>query len=279
MKLKIEYIVIILFVILFNIFYFILKNPISDSIISSFSISLIPYLLYQEILNKIHKETEEEFTRFLLDLAQLLKSGLPISVAIKQIEKSGYKRLQPLINNLSAKLDWGIGLKDSLISFAEESENPTIKRYIKTILDIYESGGKLEESIEANINSYLEINKIKEKKRAEIHENIIHSYLVFIFFLGIVYTFNIFLLPFLQISIPGQENKVNIEFISLLMYHLSIIQAIFAGLAMGKMYENSYKAGAKYILIFLFLVIILFKVIIPISPKNIGISILDIGKI
>ncbi|MFP3317273.1 MAG: type II secretion system F family protein [Candidatus Nanopusillus sp.] len=265
---KEEIIDISIIIITIFLFYFIFNFNILNSIVTGIIVGIFPYLIYQTIANNIEKEKEEQFIRFSIDLIGLLKSGLSLPIALKQLEKNDYGRINELIKNLSSRIDWGISIEDSFTEFAEESNNRMIKRTIQSLIDIYKEGGNLEQGLEAIINSIMEIRKIKEDKKAEMHENIIHSYIVFAFFLGIVFTFQVFLLPFLQISLPGQASNVNFNFINDLMYYMSIIQAVFAGLSMGKMYDDSYKAGAKYVAIFLFMVIILFNIINPIVPKG-----------
>lgn len=265
---KEEIIDISIIIITIFLFYFIFNFNILNSIVTGIIVGIFPYLIYQTIDNNIEKEKEEQFIRFSIDLIGLLKSGLFLPIALKQLEKNDYGRINELIKNLSSRIDWGISIEDSFTEFAEESNNRMIKRTIQSLIDIYKEGGNLEQGLEAIINSIMEIRKIKEDKKAEMHENIIHSYIVFAFFLGIVFTFQVFLLPFLQISLPGQASNVNFNFINDLMYYMSIIQAVFAGLSMGKMYDDSYKAGAKYVAIFLFMVIILFNIINPIVPKG-----------
>ena len=265
---RIEIITIFIIISLIILLHLFFNFDLLNSIVTGIIFGIFPYLIYQEINNRIEKEKEEQFIRFSLDLIDLLKSGLPLPLALKQLENNDYGRINDLIRNLSARIDWGVSVEDSFIQFAEESNNNMIKRTIKSLIDIYKGGGNLEEGLEAIINSIIEVRKLKESRKTEMHENIIHSYLVFIFFLGIVITFEIFLLPFLQISLPGQTISINTNFVTNLMYYMSIIQAIFAGLAMGKMYEDSYKAGAKYILIFLLMVIVVFDVIVPLVPKG-----------
>ena len=265
---KEEIIDISIIIITIFLFYFIFNFNILNSIVTGIIIGIFPYLIYQTIANNIEKEKEEQFIRFSIDLIGLLKSGLSLPTALKQLEKNDYGRINELVKNLSSRIDWGVSIEDSFTEFGKESNNRMINRTIQSLIDIYKEGGNLEQGLEAIINSIMEIRKIKEDKKASIHENIIHSYIVFAFFLGIVITFQIFLLPFLQISLPGQASNVNFNFINDLMYYMSIIQAVFAGLSMGKMYDDSYKAGTKYVAIFLFMVIILFNIIIPIVPKG-----------
>ena len=265
---KEEIIDIIIIIVLIFLFYFIFNFGILNSIVTGIIVGIFPYLIYQTIVNNIEKEKEEQFIKFSIDLIGLLKSGLSLPIALKQLEKNDYGRINELVKNLSSRIDWGVSIEDSFTQFAEESNSRMIKRTIQSLIDIYKEGGNLEQGLEAIINSIMEIRKIKEDKKAAIHENIIHSYIVFVFFLGIVFTFQVFLLPFLQISLPGQTSNINFDFINNLMYYMSIIQAVFAGLSMGKMYDDSYKAGAKYIAIFLFMVIILFNIVLPFVPKG-----------
>lgn len=272
----IEY-TIILFIILFIFQFYFLKVNIINSILTSIIVSIFPYLIYNAILNKIEKEKEEMFIKFVLDLAHLLKSGLTLPVALKELERTDYKILNPLIRNLSARIDWGTDLVEAFEYFAEESDSKTIKRVIKIVLDIYKAGGSLDKGLEAAINSILEIRRMKKEREALIHENILDSYLVFFFFIGIIVTMAIFLIPFLQFSLPGNTNIINANEINNLMYILSIIQSVFAGLALGKMYDGRYTSGLKHVLIFLLIVVIVFNILIPMIPK--GMNIINITNI
>ena len=253
---------------LFFIFFYLLKFSIFNALLTSIIISLLPILIYNSVLNRIERKKEEMFIKFAIDLAHLLKSGLPLKNALKEIERIDYDVLNPLILNLSARIDWGLSLIESFEKFAEESNNSTIKRAIRLILDIYKAGGDLGSSLEATINSILEIRKMKKEREALIHENILDAYLVFFFFLGIIITLMVFLIPFLQFSLPGEENKLSPDTFYNVLYFLSIVQSVFAGLALGKMYEGRFMAGAKHILIFLLLVMLIFNVVIPILPKG-----------
>jgi|GEM_PF-1638720 len=269
---RIEIISIIVFFSVFSLIYF-LSGNFDNAIFLSIFLSLLPILINKVIENKIEKEKEEQFIRFSLNLAELLKAGIPLPYAIKEIEKVDYGILNPAIRRLAARIDWGIKIEDAFGLFAEELENKTIKRNIKTLMEIYKSGGDLGKSLEAIINTLLEIKRLKRSRESAVYENILHAYLVFLFFLGVVIVLETFLLPFLSESLGTNilgfsgESNINIKDV---LFHLAIIQSVFAGLALGKMYDDSYKAGIKHILIFLIMIIIVFKVILPLIPKEIA---------
>lgn len=241
---------------------------LENSLITSIAISVIPYFAYQTFRTRIEEEKEENFMRFATDLADLLRTGLTLPVALNHLEKGNYGPLNPLIRNLSARIDWGISSIEAFSRFAEESNNRTISLVIKNIINIYTSGGSLAESLEASVRAVRDIKKLKKQRESILFENVLHSYIVFLFFLATSVVLIVFLLPFLDISLPGEATKINSNEIINSLYLMSIIQAFFAGLSIGKMYKGSYRAGLKHSLIFITLTLIIFKVVLPLLPKT-----------
>ncbi|WP_231434495.1 type II secretion system F family protein [Candidatus Nanopusillus massiliensis] len=123
-------------IILVFLFYFVFNFGILNSIVTGLMAGIFPYLIYQTIVNNIEKEKEEQFIRFSIDLIGLLKSGLSLPIALKQIEaKNDYGRINELIKNLSSRIDWGVSIEDSFTQFAKESNNRMIKRTIQSLID------------------------------------------------------------------------------------------------------------------------------------------------
>jgi len=264
---KLELISILVFLFLFIIQIF-LGFSIENTLITSLVVSIIPYFIYQTIVSKMEEEKEENFIRFATDLADLLRTGLTLPVALGHLEKSDYGSLNSLIRNLSARIDWGIGTIEAFNRFAEESNNKTISMIIKNIINIYTSGGSLAESLEASVKAIKDVRKLKKQRESMLYENVLHSYIVFLFFLATSVVLIVFLLPFLDLSLPGETKKISSNEIINSLYLMSVIQAFFAGLIIGKMYKGSYKAGLKHSLMFIILTLIVFKVVLPLIPKG-----------
>lgn len=280
---KIEYISIILSILLSFIFIYLLHFSIFNGITSGIIISLLPTLIYEYYESQIDQKLQEEFFSFALDLSQLLKSGLTLPAALEYIKNNDYGLLNPYIERLFARISWGIGVKDSFEILSKEIPSKNVGRTIKTIIEIYESGGSLDVSLDSSVKTLLEIKRLREERKSAIHENILDSFIVFVFFLGIIATFAIFLIPFITQVLPNSSgSNVNIspQFFDQILYGLSIIESIFGGLALGKMYADSYKYGTRFVIIFLLLTLILFDFIIPILPKGSAvINIAGVGNI
>jgi len=265
MRLELIFIIIFIISVVLQIYFGI---SLENALVTSIIISTVPYFVYQTISAKIEEEKEENFIRFAMDLADLLRTGLTLPVALNHLEKADYGPLNPLVRNLSARIDWGISSIEAFNKFAEESNNKTISMIIKNIINIYTSGGSLVESLEASVRAVKDIRKLKKQRESILYENVLHSYIVFIFFLATSLVLIVFLLPFLNLSLPGETTEINSSEIINNLYILSILQAFFAGLAIGKMYKGSYKAGLKHSLIFIILTLIVFKIVLPFLPKT-----------
>ncbi|MEM1688211.1 MAG: type II secretion system F family protein [Nanopusillaceae archaeon] len=267
---KIEIISIILFFFLYFIFSS-LNYSLEDVLITSIVLSSLPVLLYYSYVSKKEEIKENNFFRFSIDLIELLRSGLPLPIALNYLEKSDYGPLNRAVKNLSARIDWGVGIVESFALFSEECNNKTISKIIKNVINIYKSGGELDKGLEASVKSIKEVRQLKKQRESLLFENVIHSYIVFFFFLITSLIMIIFLVPFLDISSLENESRIRAEDISSNLYIISVVQSFFSGLAIGKMYKGSYKAGLKHSLIFLFLTLVIFKLVIPMFPKSLNI--------
>ncbi len=221
------------------------------------------------------KEIEDRFPDFVEDLVEAVRSGMPITKAIIYVSKNDYGALTPYVNSLAARIDWGIPLKESLELFAEETRSPLIKRTVNTILEIEKSGGKIVESLEAIVKTLQEIKQLKKEREAAVYQNVIQSYIIFLFFLGTLIATVKFLIPFLSGMSAAQaissldlsmasfiksmlgRSTVNIN--TSVYLHLALIQGFFAGLAIGKMSEGTIKAGIKHSLILVSLAFFILK--------------------
>ncbi len=277
---KEEVIFIVLFVLLIIIQTIVFNIPLENSLVTALVVSAFPYLIVQTIKAKLEEEKEENFIRFSMDLADLMRTGLTLPVALNHLEKADYGPLNPLIKNLSARIDWGVSTIEAFSKFAQESGNRTVSLIIKNVINIYRSGGSLAESLEAAVRAVKDIRKLKKQRESILHENVLHSYIVFFFFLATSLVLIVFLLPFLDLSLPGEKVTISSNDIVNNLYMISIIQSFFAGLALGKLYKGSYRAGLKHSLIFLLLTLVVFKIVLPILPKEpIIVSLTSVGNI
>lgn len=237
-----------------NLLYIAEANPIIGTVLNIIGalIAMVPPVLSFYSRFRIAKEIDEQFIVFLMDLTEAIDSGMTLPMAMKHCAKREYRSLTPHIRSISAQVDWGISFRDALNIFSKKVTSVPIKRAIGTILETYEVGGKITDTLKAVGGTLIEINKIKEERTVSVHSQILTSYLIFFVFIFILVVLQTFLLPALSggdipgVGGSGMESSIPIEVYSQGFMNFIIIQGFFAGLATGKMAEGSIVAGLKH---------------------------------
>ncbi len=212
---------------------------------------LIFYNRYQR-----RRTIDSQFLVFMADLTESLNSGMTLPLALEYISSRNYLSLSSLVNDLAAQVDWGIPFQTALRTFSRKSQSLTIQRAVTTIVEAYNIGGKLANTLSAINESLISIEKIKKERSASVHAQIVTGYLIFFIFIGIIVILNTFLLPALaaptavgisDVGLPGATSASQFsEIFKQSFINFIVIQGLFAGLATGKMAEGSLIAGVKH---------------------------------
>ena len=216
--------------------------------ILALSVFLIPPMLYKYAKYQETKSIEDNFPLFMRNIVEGLRSGMDMNKAILYASHSHYGALDKHIKVLVNQLSWNVPFNKAMRYFAESINNKLITRSISTILEAYRSGGNLAEVLDAVSQSTIEIEKIRKERSSKIHGQMIQGYVIFVIFLLVMIGMEKFLIPALASSGMGSSG-LNTHIYSVLFLHLSVIQAIFAGLSIGKMAEGSISAGIRHSII------------------------------
>lgn len=229
------------------------------------------------IESKKQKELEKRFPEFVRNLVGAIKSGMPMSKAIIHVSQNDYGALSPYVIKLANQLEWSFPFHNTLDKFADSTNNIIIKRAISTVIEAEHSGGNMEDVLESITESLIEIKKIKLSRQANIHSQLIQSYVIFFVFLGIMIVIQNVLVPYIANfsttnasgvtgeALVSMSGKVEIDFSNplnffssvglwFLSFHgillmLAMFQGFFAGLVMGKLAEGDLKSGLKHSMI------------------------------
>lgn len=230
------------------------------------------------------KELESMFPEFVRNLVGSVKSGMPVSKAIIYVSKTDYGALTPYVVKLANQIEWSIPVHKALTNFANETKNGVIKRSIATVIEAEVSGGNIEDVLETVTSSVIEIKKIKLARKTSIHSQLVQSYIIFIVFLGVMVVIQNLLIPYIadinskniegvseggvsisSAALSGAIRTVHIDYSSVgafigtlgawltsirgVFLMLALIQALFAGLVLGKLSEGDLSSGVKHSLI------------------------------
>ncbi len=230
----------------------------------AFISALSPYGL--ELLKKylIIKEYEKKFPNFIMDLSEIVKSGMPLPQAITFLSNKDYGLLSNLIEKLAIKISWGVELKEAWLDFAENSGSPLIKKVVNGLVETHKSGGDIITFLDALINDLVILNNLKKERESMMHKKTLQFYVMFFFLILTIVGISKFVLPFVQeatkksiemasfgikkAQIIKTTTKPSFNFESI-FFHLAMIEAVFAGIIIGLLIDNDFKAGLKHLAI------------------------------
>ena len=235
------------------------------------------------------KNLEARFPDFVRYLVGAIRSGMPMSKALIHVSRTDFGDLNPYVKKLANQIEWAIPIHKALMTFANDTGNAVIKRAIATVIEAEQAGGNIEDVLETVTQSVLDIKKIKDKRKANIHSQIIQSYVIFCVFLVIMIIVQNLVVPYVSsLGAPAEEQttegiinplggiieEIEFDFSSFeafagslvqwfmslrgVFLMISLIQGLFTGLVIGKLSEGEIYPGLKHSLIlmtFAFLVI------------------------
>ena len=201
------------------------------------------------------KQIESTFPQFLNDIVESVNAGQTLPQAIKSASHNEYGPLSPYVRKMAAQIDWGVPFEKILNSFVDSVQSKLLRRTVTTIIETHRSGGNISDVLKAVSESIVEIDKIREERKAHVYSQMITGYTIFFIFLGVIVGMQKFLIPTLlltgetgvDIGIANTEGLVGRY--QFLFQNLIIIQTLFSGLAIGKMSEGSMVAGLKHIVV------------------------------
>lgn len=287
-------IIIAIIVFILDLSFFTGSPWIFPLVVLSIGIAIAPWWLKFFLTLQRQKEIEMRFPEFVRNLAGSIKSGMPAPRAIMHVSHIDYGALSPYVKKLANQIEWSIPVHKALFNFARDTRNMIIRRSIASIIEAEMSGGNIEDVLESVTSSVVEIKKLKQRRRAATHAQVIQSYVIFAVFLVVMIIIQNLLVPYIQgmqqeggnsqfasapgfsvtgslgglkmnvkfdtTSFPGFMNSLGEWFSSLhgIFLMVAVIQALFAGLVVGKLSEGSVIFGIKHSLV---LVILAFFII------------------
>lgn len=252
-------------------------------------ISFIPYSLYQYSENRRIKALEEQFPNFLRDLVEAKKSGMTLPQAVENTAKNEYGSLDDEIEKMVNQLSFNMPFEDVFRKFKERTQgSKLIQRSIQIIIEGKKSGGEVIATMETIASDASTIKQMEKEKKAKMQQHSMVMYIIYSMFVGIAIMLSKVLIPMTEMmnttgegqsigitlgrgacmplaSTTGIEKFVCSFFISIskvfgmgtglpgyykgLFLSMILVEAIFSGLIIGQISNDSPASGIKHSLI------------------------------
>src|SRR3989304_1368327 len=209
---------------------------------------IVPLTMLQVKESQRKDSIDRNLPLFLLALSSAVQSGANLIRAIETTAERNMGALTPELKNLRANLSWGMPVEDSFENFANRTGTKTAKRVTVLLEMALQIGGDIRTNLEMIQKHVTELQNLEKERKSSLAPYTYTIYISFAVFLGIaVILSSQFFSEFAVVQkllekSPGAGGgeffssitNMDIEALNTVLFNMSIIEAIFGGLAAGK---------------------------------------------
>ncbi len=213
---------------------------------------------------------------FLLALSSAVQSGANLIRAIETTADRNMGALTPELKNLRANISWGMPIEEAFENFANKMGTKISRRVVVLLEMALKIGGDIRSNLEMIQKHVTELQNLEKERKSSLAPYTFTIYISFAVFIGIaVILSSQFFSEFetvqeLLADTPGASPEgamfssiasMDIEALNTILFNMAIIEAVFGGLAAGKIGAGSYVAGIKHIIVMIVIAVIAFMLI------------------
>jgi len=236
---------------------------------------IVPMTLFQLKEVQRRDSIDKHMPVFLLALLSSVQSGANLIKAIEQTANRNLGGLTIPLRNLRANMSWGMPMDEAFAHFAD-STNTKISRRVTVLLEMaLKIGGDIDENLDMIQKHVTEMQNIEKNRKSQLAPytyTIYISYAVFLAVAVLLITSFFTEIEKVQESLIsgggasegglfGSLASMDIALMEAALFNMSLIEAVFGGLAAGKIGAGSYVAGIKHVVVMIVLAVIAFNVI------------------
>ncbi len=235
-------------------------------------VGIIPVTIHQLKEVQRRDNIDRNMPMFLLALLSSVQSGANLIKAIEQAAERNLGALTPELKNLKANISWGTPMEEAFENFAERTGNRVSRRVTVSLEMAMKIGGDVSENLEMIQKHVSEMQNIEKGRKSALQPytyTIWISYGVFLA-VAVLLTTSFFsemekVQEGLLASGSGTDGlfgsmaSMDIGAMESALFNMAIIEAVFGGLAAGKIGSGSYVAGTKHVVGMIVIAVIAFN--------------------
>ena len=236
-------------------------------------VGIIPLTVHQLKEVQRRDSIDRNLPVFLLALLSSVQSGANLIKAIEQAADRNLGALTPELKNLRANISWGTPIEEAFENFAERT-GTRVSRRVTVLLEMaMKIGGDVTENLEMIQKHVSEMQNIEKSRKSALQPYTYTIYISFGVFLAVaVLLTTSFFTEIEKVQdgllaagsgtegLFGSLASMDIEKLESALFNMAIIEAVFGGLAAGKIGAGSYVAGTKHVVVMIVIAVIAFNV-------------------
>jgi len=235
-------------------------------------VGIVPLTIHQLKQVQRRDDIDRNMPMFLLALLSSVQSGTNLIKAIEQAAERNLGALTPELKNLRANISWGTPMEEAFENFAERT-GTRVSRRVTVLLEMaMKIGGDVSENLAMIQKHVSEMQNIEKSRKSSLQPYTYTIYIAFAVFLAfsVLLTTSFFsemekVQQGLLESGSGTEGlfgslaTMDIGAMESALFNMAIIEAVFGGLAAGKIGSGSYVAGTKHVVAMIVLSVVAFN--------------------
>jgi len=236
---------------------------------------IIPLTAYQLKAVQRRDSIDKHMPVFLLGLLSSVQSGANLIKAIEQTANRNLGALTPPLKNLKANMSWGMPMEEAFAHFANMTDTKISRRVILLLEMALKIGGDVSENLQMIQKHVTDMQNIEKNRKSQLAPYTYTIYISFFVFLAVAVLLVTSFFSEIEkvqeslIESGGAEGgglfgslaSMDISLMEDALFNMAIIEAIFGGLAAGKIGAGSYVAGIKHIVVMVVISVIAFNII------------------
>ncbi len=235
-------------------------------------VGIIPLTIHQLKEVQRRDNIDRNMPMFLLALLSSVQSGANLIKAIEQAAERNLGALTPELKNLKANISWGTPMDEAFENFAERT-GTRVSRRVTVLLEMaMKIGGDVSENLEMIQKHVSEMQNIEKGRKSALQPYTYTIWISFAVFLAVAVLLTTSFFSEMEKvqegllasgsgtdGLFGSMSNMDIGAMESALFNMAIIEAVFGGLAAGKIGSGSYVAGTKHIVGMIVIAVIAFN--------------------
>ncbi len=235
-------------------------------------VGIVPLTIHQLKEVQRRDNIDRNMPMFLLALLSSVQSGANLIKAIEQAAERNLGALTPELKNLRANISWGTPIDEAFENFAERT-GTRVSRRVTVLLEMaMKIGGDVSENLEMIQKHVSEMQNIEKGRKSALQPYTYTIYISFGVFLAVAVLLTTSFFSEMEKvqegllasgsgtdGLFGSMANMEIDKMESALFNMAIIEAVFGGLAAGKIGAGSYVAGTKHVVAMIVIAVIAFN--------------------
>ncbi len=235
-------------------------------------VGIIPLTVHQLKEVQRRDNIDRNMPMFLLALLSSVQSGANLIKAIEQAAERNLGALTPELKNLKANMSWGTPMDEAFENFAERT-GTRVSRRVTVLLEMaMKIGGDVSENLEMIQKHVSEMQNIEKGRKSALQPYTYTIWIAFAVFLAVAVLLTTSFFSEMEKvqegllasgsgtdGLFGSMASMDIGAMESALFNMAIIEAVFGGLAAGKIGSGSYVAGTKHVVGMIVIAVIAFN--------------------